>query len=86
MLGSLPDVHLLQFDTTAPQAVVYLENNLDCTQSAIVTSLNGHCNSRLTVVGSRTKTAYQFSAAAGASFAGGSKNFRSPSVVPDHAR
>jgi hypothetical protein len=42
VLGSLPDVHLLQLDNTAPQAAVHLDNNLDCSQFVIGTPLNGH--------------------------------------------
>ena len=40
--GSLPDTHLIQLDNTAPQAVVHLDNNLDCSRFAVGTVLNGH--------------------------------------------
>ena len=42
ILGSLPDVHLTQLDNTAPQAVVHLDNNLDCSRFTVGTILNGH--------------------------------------------
>jgi hypothetical protein len=42
VLGSIPDVHVLQLDNTAPQAVIHLDNNLDCSQFNVGAKLNGH--------------------------------------------
>ncbi len=40
--GSVPDTHLIQLDNTAPQAVVHLDNNLDCSRFVVGAKLQGH--------------------------------------------
>jgi hypothetical protein len=42
IFGSLPDTHLIQLDNTAPQAVVHLDNNLDCSRFSVGALLQGH--------------------------------------------
>ena len=42
IFGSLPDTHLIQLDNTAPQAVVHLDNNLDCSRFNVGATLQGH--------------------------------------------
>jgi len=42
IFGALPDTHLIQLDNTAPQAVIHLDNNLDCSRFNVGAVLNGH--------------------------------------------
>ena len=42
IFGSLPDTHVIQLDNTAPQAVVHLDNNLDCSRFVVGAKLQGH--------------------------------------------
>ncbi len=42
IFGALPDTHVIQLDNTAPQAVVHLDNNLDCSRFVKGAKLQGH--------------------------------------------
>jgi hypothetical protein len=42
VLGAIPDTHVIQLDNTPPQAVINLDNNLDCSQFPVGAVLTGH--------------------------------------------
>lgn len=42
ILAAIPDTHVIQLDNTAPQAVIHLDNNLDCSQFTVGAVLTGH--------------------------------------------
>jgi hypothetical protein len=42
VFGAVPDTHLIQLDNTPPQAVIHLDNNLDCSRFGVGAVLNGH--------------------------------------------